>query len=215
MKATRRDLVLQACRLTIECGLNGFTVEELCAQVGISRRTFFNYFASKDEAVLGASARDPLEMFGEKFVAGGQSPNDPGLLVGLRELVVQSFWAMDGLPDWSVLQAVVRREPALLQRLTESMEQRVTDLAALIARRQGCVDGDPFPRLAAAVISHLLGHTVQEFFAIRPAVEGEDSGASPSFEEFAALLTRNFELATALFTGACDPADHHRREGRP
>lgn len=213
MRATRRALVLQARLLTIERGLNGFTVEELCAQVGISRRTFFNYFVSKDDAVLGAPARDPLEAFGEQFVASGREPGGPGLLSSLQELVVRSFRVMEGPHDRSLMLEVVQREPTLLRRLTESMERHVTQLAKLIACRQGCPAEDPFPRVAAAVISHLVGHTVQDFLATRPAADAEDPDASPPVEEFATLLIRNLDLATALFTGACDPVDHHLSEG--
>lgn len=214
MRRTRVSLITAARRLTVKGGLAGFTVEQLCAEVGISRRTFFNYFASKDDAVLGTPARDPLEAFGEQFVASG-APGGPGLLAGLQELVVQSFRVMEGPHDRSLMLEVIQREPALLRRLTESMEHHVTELAKLIARRQGCAAEDPFPRVAAAVIAHLVGHTVQEFLAIRPVADAEDPDAPMPIEKFTALLTRNLELATTLFMSACDPVNHHRPEGKP
>ena len=37
-----------------DSGYTGFTVEDLAAAVGVSRRTLFNHVASKEEAVLGA-----------------------------------------------------------------------------------------------------------------------------------------------------------------
>lgn len=203
MRRTRRALVAGARRLTAERGLSGFTVEELCAEAGISRRSFFNYFASKDDAVLGTPARDPLDAFGEDFVAGGSAPDGPPLLTALQELVVRSFQVMEGPHDRSLLLDVLRREPALLQRLTETMERRLADLTALIARRQGCEDGDPFPGVAAAVVSHLAGHTVHELLEARPA--GADPEESPPLEEFAALLARNVRLAGALLSPT--PAD--------
>jgi AcrR family transcriptional regulator len=206
MRQTRRALVLQARHLTIEHGLSGFTVEQLCAEVGVSRRTFFNYFASKDDAVLGTPARDPLDAFGEQFVAGASAPEGPGLLTGLQELIVQVFRVMEGPHDKSVLLQVLQREPALLQRLTEAMDGHVSAMAQLIARRQGLAAEDPFPRLAAAVISHLAGHTVHEFLATRPA--GSDPEESAPLEEFAALLARNVGLATALFAPSGTDSEH-------
>ncbi|MBG6191909.1 AcrR family transcriptional regulator [Arthrobacter sp. CAN_A212] len=53
---TRSAICDTARRLTIDKGLSGFTVEELCEQVGISRRTFFNYFPPRKTRCL-ATAR--------------------------------------------------------------------------------------------------------------------------------------------------------------
>jgi AcrR family transcriptional regulator len=200
MRRTRHSLIAGAQRLTAERGLAGFTVDELCAGVGISRRSFFNYFASKDDAVLGTPARDPLEAFGEEFVAGGSAPDGPPLLTALQDLVVQSFAVMEGPHDRTLLLDVLRREPVLLQRLTETMERRLADLTGLIARRQGCGDEDPFPGVAAAVVSHLAGHTVHELLETRPP--GADPDESPPLEEFADLLARNVRLAGVLLSPA-------------
>ncbi|WP_206064033.1 TetR/AcrR family transcriptional regulator [Kocuria rosea] len=205
MRRTRRSLITGARRLTAERGLSGFTVDELCAEVGISRRSFFNYFASKDDAVLGTPARDPLEAFGEEFVAGGSAPDGAPLLTALQELVVRSFALLEGPHDRTLLLDVLRREPVLLQRLTETMERRLAELTDLIARRQGCGERDPFPGVAAAVVSHLAGHTVHELLETRPA--GADPDESPPLEEFAELLARNVRLAGALLSpGATPPA---------
>ncbi len=49
---TRRALVDTAHRLTLDRGYDGFTVADLAEAVGISRRTFSNYFSSRAECVL-------------------------------------------------------------------------------------------------------------------------------------------------------------------
>ncbi|MGP4991561.1 TetR/AcrR family transcriptional regulator, partial [Glutamicibacter ardleyensis] len=41
-KKTRLSITQHARELTAEHGFAGFTVDQLCAGVGISRRTFFN-----------------------------------------------------------------------------------------------------------------------------------------------------------------------------
>ena len=55
--ATRTAITAVARSLTAEHGLNGFTVEEVCEAAGISRRTFFNYFQSKEDAIIGPVRR--------------------------------------------------------------------------------------------------------------------------------------------------------------
>ncbi|MGA3525875.1 TetR/AcrR family transcriptional regulator [Melissospora conviva] len=51
---TTRELHEAAAALVLEQGLSGATVEAIADRAGVSRRTFFNYFASKEDAVLGA-----------------------------------------------------------------------------------------------------------------------------------------------------------------
>ncbi|MGP5556985.1 TetR family transcriptional regulator [Corynebacterium flavescens] len=53
---TRQRIEDSATKLVDERGFSDVTVEEICKNAGISRRTFFNYFDSKDSAVLGASS---------------------------------------------------------------------------------------------------------------------------------------------------------------
>jgi AcrR family transcriptional regulator len=48
---THADLARAAFALARERGLDGFTVDEVAEQAGVSRRTFFNHFQSKEEAV--------------------------------------------------------------------------------------------------------------------------------------------------------------------
>lgn len=49
---TRRALGFAAFELASERGLHGFVVEDVTDRVGVSRRTFFNYFNRKEEAVV-------------------------------------------------------------------------------------------------------------------------------------------------------------------
>ena len=53
-KRARREALIDAThRLVAEHGLDAVTVEAICEEAGVSARTFFNYFETKDDAVLG------------------------------------------------------------------------------------------------------------------------------------------------------------------
>lgn len=60
---TRQALEKAILCPVIEKGYEEVTVEEVCQKVGISRKTFFNYFSSKRAAVLGRSYIPSKEMF--------------------------------------------------------------------------------------------------------------------------------------------------------
>src|SRR3712207_6346148 len=71
-KRARRAALVDAAHLLVERdGLDAVTVEAICTEAGVSARTFFNYFESKDDAVLGMEplALDPEVV--ETFAAGG------------------------------------------------------------------------------------------------------------------------------------------------
>ena len=50
---TTRELILAAFELFAVQGYDETTVEQIADQVGISKRTFFRYFANKEDLVLG------------------------------------------------------------------------------------------------------------------------------------------------------------------
>ncbi|WP_460359634.1 TetR/AcrR family transcriptional regulator [Alpinimonas psychrophila] len=52
------DIHVAALSLAIEHGLAAATIDRIAEKSGISRRTFFNYFPSKEDAILGI--RDPV-----------------------------------------------------------------------------------------------------------------------------------------------------------
>ncbi|GAB3651946.1 TetR family transcriptional regulator [Zhihengliuella somnathii] len=198
-EATYEALVAHARELTMKHGLAGFTVEELAEAAGVSRRTFFNYFQTKDDAVLGVRVEDvPLET-DTLFV----NSSDP-LPVALKDLFVRLFTSTRTIGrDVSVFMELLHSEGALMKRMMQINEQRRRSLATLIARREGLDEADPFALMAAGFAGHLVMTTMHEFVAEEHA--GPHDASAEQAEEatrtrFTHILETNFEYARRLFS---------------
>ncbi|MDO3699374.1 helix-turn-helix domain-containing protein, partial [Curtobacterium flaccumfaciens] len=55
---TRNRIAEAARSLALEQGVDGTTIEQIAARADVSPRTFFNYFESKEDAVLGHTELD-------------------------------------------------------------------------------------------------------------------------------------------------------------
>ena len=141
MLKTRLSISRNARELTAEHGFAGFTIEELCARVGISRRTFFNYFSTKLDAVVGHAddglSAGALERFMNARPAGtvGISPT---LLSDLVALVLEQLH----LDDEEIRGAhgfftILHREPELLARMMKVGPERQAEFTAMVAKREG------------------------------------------------------------------------------
>ncbi|MFD1847186.1 TetR/AcrR family transcriptional regulator [Arthrobacter flavus] len=195
---TRAAICTTARQLTTDKGLSGFTVEELCEQVGVSRRTFFNYFPSKEDAVLGQSDdHRPDDLIEDFLASAGTLP--------LLEALVEFAAAAGGRlaitrEEFAQLHAVIQREPQLLVKLFGDSAVKQKEFAALIARRENLAADDPRAIMAAQLIGHLAWQSTHAFFL------GEDG---PTFRH---LLESHVDAAQYLFTsGAPRPSP----EGTP
>lgn len=188
--ATHSAITSVARALTAEHGLAGFTVEELCEQVGISRRTFFNYFPAKEDAVLGAPAALPEELTEPFIAAGSAGPGlSPTLLRDLVDLAVAHMESMAvSRAELAQFKDALNTEPRLVFKLMQGNREADERLCRLIALREHRDPTDPEVTAVATVFSALLQRAVPEFF---------DPGNSRSYR---AVLTSAVEPARAAFS---------------
>jgi len=156
MAATASRLTTLSRRLTAERGLNGFTIEELCDEVGVSRRTFFNYFPSKEEAVIGVDETEEAERYAAEFLARG-SRGWPAVIDDLIELAIDHVRATEfGLAEHSEFVVAVSREPRLLARFVGISRDREQQVTEMVAAREGTTTDDPRTRAATQAVAAVL-----------------------------------------------------------
>jgi len=177
MQETAFRLTSVSRRLTAERGLAGFTIEELCAEVDISRRTFFNYFSSKDDAVLGVDSEEEAQKFASSFLAQGARGWER-VIDDLFALAIMLFDEADiDTAAHSDFMRALEREPKLFARFIGATREREKQLQALIAEREGVRADDPRAEAAVMVVSSLA------------RIVGERQLDPDDTRDFAAIIT--------------------------
>lgn len=142
---TRQRVERAAVFLALEHGYEHVTVDQICEASDISARTFFNYFGSKDAAIVGTGTKVPPADLVEEFVAG-----DGPVLSDFLRLFVASVLRSE--PDVELIRArrrLLEAEPALsIQSMARGATARTEflDIASRRIRRQ-------FPTLPDAVVA--------------------------------------------------------------
>ncbi|GGX52189.1 TetR family transcriptional regulator [Streptomyces minutiscleroticus] len=162
-RRTRDALLRSALELFAVQGYEGTTVDEIADAVDVSQRTFFRYFANKEETVFAVA-----EMAEEHFVRTLRArPPGEAPLEALRRAALES-WDTIGETVGSVVPVdvlmrtcqLIESTPVLFAahlRRSMELEERV---ARLIAEREGLdAATDPRPRVAVALFGGVLRAT--------------------------------------------------------
>jgi AcrR family transcriptional regulator len=152
MEQTRLDLALVAFELAKTEGLANVRVPQIAEAVGVSTRTFNNYFSSKEAAVVW-----PTTLRGARMASDlAERPAGERLADSLVEVVAGLYGpaGQEGLPEgWlDGFRALVAAEPALHGEYLKAQSAGERALAKVIAARTGANDGDLEPLLLAGVV---------------------------------------------------------------
>lgn len=137
-RATRRAIQLAVLDLVADRGLDGTTIDEISRRADVSPRTFFNYFATKEEALLGDTPEIPDDEVVERFVTAG---SDSPLLDDLTVVLLGA--ARKSMADVEMMQrrhALLRQYPHLLGMRMATMRTFEEQVMSIVQRRLAADD---------------------------------------------------------------------------
>ncbi|AWL90509.1 TetR family transcriptional regulator [Streptomyces globisporus] len=150
-----------ALRLLAQKGFDAVTIDEIVAAAGVSKRTFFRYFASKEDVVIQFLAEMGTVMRAE--LAGRPAQEPPS--VALRHTIWVSIDACAGHADQALrVVQLILGTPSLLARFLERQAQWRDELATEVADRLGLApETDLYPQLAAGMALAAFGTVLQRW----------------------------------------------------
>ncbi|GIJ81385.1 DNA-binding transcriptional regulator, AcrR family [Micromonospora phaseoli] len=152
-RQTRAALATAALRLVAERGLDQVTVEEISEAADVSARTFFNYFPTKDDALVG----DPEADRDRALRALAAVPPEQPALEALRRAFTEVVDEVQGDAElWLLRMRVVVQHPVLLARLVSGNAVTEQALVSAVAARTGLPPDDAYPALVVAVAGAAL-----------------------------------------------------------
>ena len=161
--ATRRALIKAAKRRFSTQGFEATTIDELCADASVGRRTFFRYFANK-EALAFPQRNERLTRFRELLDG---APEDQGPLDSLRQIA--KLFAHEYAAHRQQLlahQRLIESTPALLAREQEIDRDWEREMAHAFVSRLHGPDTELRARMLAGAAIGLIRATLRHWYAM-------------------------------------------------
>jgi AcrR family transcriptional regulator len=191
----RQQLSDTATRMFLDRGFDAVRVAEVAETCGVSEKTVFNYFPTKESLVL-----DRLDTTMASLRTGLADPAVPPVQAALAildgELAGMTAWLAGQDDPVQAAQAIrrfgdlIRATPSLRAFQADMMDQFVSVAAEILAARAGVSADDPEPQIAARA---LLGLWHIQADSLRKHLDG--SLAPPRIHE---LVTADVRRAARL-----------------
>jgi AcrR family transcriptional regulator len=183
-RAVRTELSEVALQLLTDRDFESVTVDEIAAAAGVSRRTFFRYFASKEDVVFAFLDQGAMRLC-EEVVA---RPPEEAPVSAVHHALRQHMVAYQRSTD---LARLVRETPSLRAREHVNREQLRLGIVDALGRRLGVdAEKDTRPHVLASIALAPLDAAFVTWFS--GARSGEDLGEL--LDEALATFKRELEL---------------------
>ncbi|MFB7915755.1 TetR family transcriptional regulator [Streptomyces sp. NPDC056061] len=158
-RATRDALTCAALRMAADRGIENVTVEAVTDAVGVSVRTFFNYFPCLEDAITRPD-QDNAERVRRAVL---DAPEELTPLDALREAMEQELAHIEEDHErWGLQMAALRTSPSLLPGFLAAQGADERALITAVAERLG---QDPESDLRPRLLAHVA------IAAVRASVE--------------------------------------------
>lgn len=170
----RRQLSDTATEMFIERGFDAVRVAEVAAACGVSEKTVFNYFRTKESLLLDR-LDDTLNALRVGLAEPGVAPLPAILAILDAELAGMTSWPEGGpgryaaIAKFQQVGALIQSTSSLRAHQRDMQDQVVAVLAENLAQRAGLGRDDPEPQLVAVV---LLGLWQIQYRALRKYLDG-------------------------------------------
>ena len=195
-QATRKLIADTVLTLAAERGFDVVTVDEIADAAGVSARTFFNYFASKEEALV---APDP-EYLPRVVHRLRTAPADLSPVAAVHQAfhgVATDFEA--DVDAMSRRMSLVKAHPVLLERWMSSGADGERAVAGALAERLGLAADALYPALVVSVVGSCLRTAVLHWQTAPRPGSADDRASPPS------ALGDLFDLAVRTVAAGMPP----------
>jgi AcrR family transcriptional regulator len=197
--ATRRALQRVALDLVAERGYSRVTVEDIAEAADVSPRTFFNYFPSKEAALVGADP-ERTESLRQRLI---DEPPDKSPLEALHKVMVEELRSLSeelaelgGEPAaWVCRMKLAMVDPHLRAAQAAHMTQIEHAVVSGLSQRLG-VDPrqDPYPVLLASTTIGLMRAVISIWANLGETTVSLDALTDSAFQALAQGLPQDWGL---------------------
>jgi AcrR family transcriptional regulator len=161
----RLALCAAAEKLFLSRGFEGTTIEEIAHGAGVSRRSFFRYYESKEDVLVERSGRGSERLYAELVARPHQEP----VMVALRKALAAAM--QTSIEDGDFVRWLIRslREDRRVRRAVMERGMRLEErIAGLFSRRLRSRANDPTPMLLAFVARAMLDTAINTWYDHEP-----------------------------------------------
>ncbi|WNI26765.1 helix-turn-helix domain-containing protein [Streptomyces sp. ITFR-16] len=207
-QATREALREAALRLAIERGPDQVRVEDIAEAAGVSPRTYNNYFASREQAIVSAVTADREARIAAAVAA---RPADVRLADAVADAVVEQYTNTGERAHEALL--LITTRTALRDAFLDATAGIESPLTAVIAERLDGTGG-PTARVLAASVAAAVRIALEGWLQPAGSAEAAGSLGAGGLVVPSGSLPDQLRTALAPLAPAFDAAERHVRAQR-